>query len=95
MDDNDITVPTSNVANNRWTIKSYCTHALEHIVHQKLAGGVFQLPKKHAIANSDATQIFVMDGIPGNQQTANNATATSRTGGWSPGHVHTYVRHPN
>jgi hypothetical protein len=64
MDDDDITVPTSNVADKRWTIKSYCTLTLKHIVHQELAGGVFQLPTKHEIANSGATQIFVMDGTP-------------------------------
>jgi hypothetical protein len=44
MDDDDITVPTSNVANKHWTIKSYRTRALKHIIHQELAGGVFQLP---------------------------------------------------
>jgi hypothetical protein len=64
MDDDDITIPASNVANKCWTIKSYCTCALEHIVHQELAGGVFQLPTKHAIADLGATQIFVMDGTP-------------------------------
>jgi hypothetical protein len=64
MDNDDITVPTSNVANKRWTIKSYCTHALKHIVHQELAGGVFQLPMKHAVTDLGATQIFVMDGTP-------------------------------
>ncbi len=64
MDDDDITIPASNVANKRWTIKSYRTRALKHIVHKELAGGVFQLPTKHAIANSGATQIFVMDGTP-------------------------------
>jgi hypothetical protein len=64
MDDDDITIPASNVAGKCWTIKSYRTHALEHIVQQELAGGVFQLPTKHAIANLGATQIFVMDGTP-------------------------------
>ena len=64
MDNDNITIPASNVADKRWTIKSYCTHALEQIVHQELTGGVFQLPTKHAIANLDATQIFVMDGTP-------------------------------
>ena len=64
MDDDDITIPASNVANKCWTIKSYRTRALEHIVHQELSGGVFQLPTKHAIADSGATQIFVMDGTP-------------------------------
>ncbi len=64
MDNDNITIPASNVADKRWTIKSYCTRALEHIVHQELAGGVFRLPTKHAIANSGATQTFVMDGTP-------------------------------
>jgi hypothetical protein len=64
MEDEDITVPMSKVADKRWTIKSYCARALKHIVHQELAGGVFQLPTKHAIADSGATQIFVMDGTP-------------------------------
>jgi hypothetical protein len=64
MDNDDITIPASNVADKRWTIKSYCTNALKHIVHQELAGGVFQLPTTHAIANLGATQIFVMDGTP-------------------------------
>jgi hypothetical protein len=64
MDNDDIPVPTSNVADKCWTIKSYCTHSLEHIVHQELAGGVFQLPMKYAIADLGATQIFVMVGTP-------------------------------
>jgi hypothetical protein len=64
MDNEDITIPASNVANKRWTIKSYCTRTLERIVHQELARGVFQLPMKHAIANLGATQIFVMEGTP-------------------------------
>jgi hypothetical protein len=64
MDDDDITVPTSNVADKCQTIKSYCTRALDHSVQQELAGGVFQLPTKHAIADSGPTQIFVMDGTP-------------------------------
>jgi hypothetical protein len=64
MDDDNITIPMSNVANKHWTIKSYHTCALEHIVQQELAGGVFQLPTKHAIVNLGATQIFVMDGTP-------------------------------
>jgi hypothetical protein len=67
MDNDNITIPASNVANKRWTIKSYCTRALEHIVHQELSGGVFQLPTKHAIADLGATQIFVMDRNPRNQ----------------------------
>ncbi len=64
MDNDDITIPASYVADKRWIIKSYCTRALKHIVHQELAGGVFQLPTKHAIAYLSATQIFVMDGTP-------------------------------
>jgi hypothetical protein len=64
MDNDDITIPVSNVADKRWTIKSYRTRALKHIVHQELAGGVFQLPTKHAITDLGATQIFVMDGTP-------------------------------
>jgi hypothetical protein len=64
MDDDDITIPASNVADKFWTIKSYCTRALKHIVHQELAGGVFQLPTKHAITDLGATQIFVMNGTP-------------------------------
>jgi hypothetical protein len=64
MDNDDITIPASNVANKCWTIKSYCTCALKHIVHQELARGVFQLLTKHAITNSGATQIFVMERTP-------------------------------
>jgi hypothetical protein len=64
MDNGDITIPVSNVANKCWTIKSYCTHAFKHIVHQELAGGVFQLPTKHAITDLGATQVFVMKGTP-------------------------------
>jgi hypothetical protein len=45
MDNDDITIPASNVADKRWTIKSYRTRALEHIVHQELAGGVFNSPR--------------------------------------------------
>ena len=64
MDNDNITIPASNVADKRSTIESYCTRALEHIVHQELAGGVFQLPTKYAIADLGATQIFVMEGTP-------------------------------
>ncbi len=64
MDDDDITVPTSNVADKCWTIKSYHTG----IAHQEFAGGVFLLLMKHAIANLGATQNFVMDGTPVNNK---------------------------
>jgi hypothetical protein len=64
MDNDNITIPASNVSDKRWTIKSYHTCALKHIVHQELAGGVFQLLTKHTITDLGATQIFVMDGIP-------------------------------
>ncbi len=56
MEDDDITICTSN------------THPrstqTNHIVHHDVAGGCLTLPTMHAIADSSATQIFVMDGMP-------------------------------
>ena len=46
------------------TTTSYHARALEHLLRQEVDGGVFQLPTKYAIADSGATQIFVMEGTP-------------------------------
>jgi hypothetical protein len=64
LDDDDITVPTSNMSQRSTTTTSYCACALEHLLRQEVAGGVFQLPTKHAITDSGATHIFVMEGTP-------------------------------
>ena len=64
LDDDDITVQTSNLSQRLRTTTSYRTRALEHLLRQEVAGGIFQLPTKHAIADSGTTQIFVMEGTP-------------------------------
>ncbi len=58
IDDDDITVPTSNVT------RQVACHAHDHDVPTNIAGGVVTLPPGMSIADSGATQIFVMDGTP-------------------------------
>ncbi len=62
VDDDDITVQTTNVTNNRPTVTAYHARLSTQDMQAEIAGGTFRLPTKHAIANSGATQIFVMDG---------------------------------
>ena len=54
----------SNLSQHLRTTTSYHARALEHLLRQEVDGGVFQLPTKYAIADSGATQIFVMEGTP-------------------------------
>ncbi len=42
----------------------YKARAIEHIIKNEIADGVFRLTTDNAIADSGATQIFVMDGTP-------------------------------
>jgi hypothetical protein len=64
LDDDDITVPTSNVSMHSSRPQSYKARAIEHIIKNEIAGGAFRLTMDNAIADSGATQIFVMDGTP-------------------------------
>ena len=64
VDDDDITVPTTNITNKRPTITAYHARLSTQDMQAEIAGGTFRLPTKHAIADSGATQIFVMDGTP-------------------------------
>jgi hypothetical protein len=58
-----ITIIPSNVSAGHTT--SYKSCALDHILHKNnFAGAVFCLNTKNAIADSGATQIFVMEGTP-------------------------------
>jgi hypothetical protein len=61
LDDDDITIPTSNVSLH--SSSSYKLHALTHILAKtEFAGAAFCLNTKDVIADSGATQIFVMEG---------------------------------
>ena len=63
LDDNDITIPMSNVA--ACHPKAYKACALEHILQQtEFMGAAFCLKTDNAIPDSKATQIFVMEGTP-------------------------------
>jgi hypothetical protein len=64
LDDDDITVPTSNVSTHSSRPQSYKAWAIEHIIKNEIAGGAFRLTTDNAIADSGATQIFIMDGTP-------------------------------
>ena len=60
LDDDDITVHTSNVSSQP---QSVC-HAVGHIAQVALAGACSDDTPPLSIADSGATQIFVMDGTP-------------------------------
>ena len=64
-DNDNATVITSNVLSEKRPRKSFKAQALNHLVKTKNAGfaGV-RLDTYDAIADSGATQIFVMDGTP-------------------------------
>jgi hypothetical protein len=60
-DDDNATVITSNVSSDIREPKSYKLHAIDHIVKNNIACAAFRLNTMDAIADSGATQIFVMD----------------------------------
>jgi hypothetical protein len=60
-DDDDATVITLNVSSNIREPKSYKLRAIDHIVKNDIACAAFHLNTTDAIADSGATQIFVMD----------------------------------
>jgi hypothetical protein len=63
MEHNDVTIPTSNFS--ALCPKSYKVRALDHILQQnKFAGAAFCLKTDYAIADSETTQIFVIEGTP-------------------------------
>jgi hypothetical protein len=64
LNDNDITIPTSNVSRQRSTPRSSKAWAIKHIVQPEITGAAFCLTTKIAIADSGDTQIFVMEGTP-------------------------------
>jgi hypothetical protein len=65
MSDDDITIPTSNdMSAPHNSARSYKSPAIEHIANSEIAGVGFRLATDNAIADSGATQIFVMDGTP-------------------------------
>ncbi len=60
IDDDDITVLTSNVSYPQ----QHACQAHAHVVPLDVAGGMVKLPPQLSIADSGATQIFVMEGSP-------------------------------
>jgi hypothetical protein len=64
MSNDDITIPTSNRSARHNSNRSYKACTIEHIVKSEISGAAFQLATEKAIADSGATQIFVMDGNP-------------------------------
>jgi hypothetical protein len=64
MSNDDITVPMSNVSDSHNYAQSYKSRAIKNIANSEVAGAAFQLATDNAIADSGATQIFVMDGTP-------------------------------
>ncbi len=63
--DDDATVIISNVSSNKHPRKSFKAQALNHLVKTKNTGFAgLRLDTYNAIADSGATQIFVMDGTP-------------------------------
>jgi hypothetical protein len=64
LDDDDITIPTSNVSTHSSRPRSYKARAIKHIIKNEIACGAFRLTTDNAITDSSVTQIFVMDGTP-------------------------------
>ncbi len=64
MSNDDITIPTSNRCACHNSTRSYKACEIEHVVKSQISGAAFQLATENAIADSGATQIFVMDGTP-------------------------------
>ncbi len=63
LEDNNITVLTSNMTSCLAT--TYKARALKHVLKQPaFASAAFHLKTDNAIADSGATQIFVMEGTP-------------------------------
>jgi hypothetical protein len=63
--DDDATVIISNVSSNKCSRQSFMEQALNHLVKSENAGFAgLRLDTYDAIADSGATQIFVMDGTP-------------------------------
>jgi hypothetical protein len=61
-DDNEFTVQASNVSS--CSSQSYKSRALDHIILNEVTGAAFCLTTDDDIADSGATQIFIMDGTP-------------------------------
>jgi hypothetical protein len=64
LHNDDITVPTSNISTHSSRPRLYKAWAIEHIIKNEIAGGAFRLTMDNAIADSGATQIFIMDDTP-------------------------------
>ncbi len=63
IDDDDVTVITSNATSA--TTKLYRLRALLQLSQAPVfAGATFALKTRNAIADSKATQVFIMEGIP-------------------------------
>ncbi len=63
--DNDATMIISNVSSHKRSGRSFKAQALDHLVKTESAGFAgLRLDTYDAIADSGATQIFVMDGTP-------------------------------
>ena len=58
LDNDNVTVPTSNLSRQ----VAFQTH--NWAIPTDIAGGIVELPSGMSIADSGATQIFVMDGTP-------------------------------
>ena len=64
LDNDDITVPTSNVSTHSSRPRLYKALAIGHIIKKEIASGAFRLTTDNPITDLVATQIFVMDGTP-------------------------------
>jgi hypothetical protein len=62
IDNNKCAVQASNLSSS--SSRSYRSCAFDHILLNEVAGAAFCLTTDNAIADSGATQIFVMDGTP-------------------------------
>jgi hypothetical protein len=60
-DDDNAMVITLNISSNIREPKSYKSCAIDHIVKNNIACAAFRLNMTEAIADSGATQIFVID----------------------------------
>jgi hypothetical protein len=77
-------------SNTHTTQGSYKHCALQYILSAPVFARVyFQIPKKDAIADLGATQIFIMEGMP--VQATHDMPTTCISCGWETSYVYTHV----
>ena len=98
VDDDDITVVTSNVSEGSTTSLALAGTEVTRMPPHKLPKwgyAAMTISSNEAIADSGATQIFFVDCITHQQPATNNVSAKGCFSRWAQGNVNTYVQHYN